>query len=152
MAIDEAVLGGRVGIDTSVLIAMADPDDEHHRISTDTVTAVLSTARVLVIPAIAYGEFAGADHEDLGRSSGIEVVSFDDVCARLMKAVQPDVWKNLPNGRQVAKVDVLIAISAKRHNVSLFVTNDSGQLRICNSLGLKALLAKDLESTQGKLL
>ncbi|MDP2275483.1 MAG: hypothetical protein Q8K32_32345 [Archangium sp.] len=78
-------------------------------------------------------------------------VSFDDLCARMLKLVPPEVWKGLPNGRQVAKVDTLIALSAKRHNVSLFATNDDGQLKICKSIGLNATLCADL-AKQGSLL
>ncbi len=154
MAIDEAGLGKRVGIDTSVLIAMADETDVHHQVSIDVVNTVLSSARTLVVPAIAYGEFLGGgdkSHGDLGRSSGIDIVAFDDVCGRMMKSVEPEQWKQQPQGRHVAKVDVLIAISAKRHLVTLFVSNDKNQVKLAKEMGLNAKLAADLQSGQGLL-
>lgn len=154
MAIDQRNLGGRVGIDTSVLIALAKAKDVHHAASVRVVTAVLASSRTLVIPAIAWGEFQGGRESTapiLGRSSGISVVDFDEVCGNMMRTIDSALWKRQPQGRHVAKVDVLIAISAMRHNVSLFISNDEDQVALSRSVGLNAVLASEYAPEQADL-
>lgn len=152
LEIDPNRIPERVAVDTSVLIATKKQTDINHDLCKAFWNAALAKGVTVIIPAVAYAEFTRSRAEHIPRLQGVEVASFDQRAAEVAQEIPLGALKQ-SGDRQIAKVDALIAATAKRHLATHLFTLDSQQATMAKALGLKVIsCADDLSAAQGKLL
>lgn len=152
LEIDPNKIPERVAVDTSVLIATKKPTDINHELCKAFWNAALAKGVTIIIPAVSYAEFSRSRPEHIPRLQGVEVAAFDLRAAEIAQEIPQSALKK--NGdRQIAKVDGLIAATAKRHLATHLFTLDPQQATVAKALGLNVISgADDLTAAQAKLL
>lgn len=152
MEIDPSKIPDRVAVDTSVLIATKKVTDSNHDLCKSFWNAALQKGVTIIIPAVSLAEFSRSRPEHIPKLQGVEVADFDLKAAEVAQELPASALKSLGD-RQVAKVDALIAATAKRHLATHLFTLDPQQAGIAKALGLRLIQsAADPTPAQGKLL
>lgn len=166
--IDTKLLPYRALLDTGVVIrALRERDDMEAKLCQDLWDLMASSQREILIAAPSLAEITRGGGKGPPRVRGIEVVSFDLVCAEVLGARLPQsLLKTAATAADEPvsyyKYDALIIACAIRHRADMIISLDARLIRLASEADMSAKrpsdlvmpmfanLAKSTESVPGK--